>query len=315
VTLENGFLTDLSLLCFVCADLDETVRRCATELGIGPWDVYDFAPPRLFDTEISGAPAPYRMRVAFSAVGGMGWSLLEPTGGASIYADFLKRRGPGLHHVAFLHEPLSYADCIREFGRRGYAVVQKGNYCGRFCYLDTRERAHLVFELIEDHDATMLDRLYRFPEESDGAGAAPLFDRTVSAGLVTGDLSRSLALYAGELGIGPWSVEERVSPVIARRATAQIGRYLWELVEPGEGASAYRERLDAKGASAHSIGVSGSDYEGTLARLRARHIDIAPADGANGRAAYLATEDILGVRLKLFEREPGVSSAGTRYPG
>lgn len=119
MALQNSFLTDLSLLCFVCADLDETVRRCATELGIGPWEVFDFAPPLLHDTKIAGKPAPYRMRVAFSAVGGMGWSLLEPTEGASIYAEFLRERGPGLHHVAFLHQPLGYTDCVREFARRG----------------------------------------------------------------------------------------------------------------------------------------------------------------------------------------------------
>jgi len=301
----KAFLDDVSLLCFVCGDLDVAVPRYAAELGIGPWEVFDFAPPRLNDTTIAGRPVAYSMRVAFASVGDMGWALLEPKSGPTIYADFHRRQGDGLHHAAFLHAGLSYEACIAEFGRRGFPVTQSGEYCGRFCYLDTRERAHLVFELIADANAQMQGLVYRHPPA--GAGAIEtVFGRTVSVGLVTDDLERTLATY-GQLGIGPWSIFEPASRRDARRAVARIGRCHWELIEPGEGSSGYRERLDQKGPGAHHLGMtSAAGFDAAIAALGRREIGAQNVTEGSVRAAWLETGALMGLRLKLYE--------GDRYP-
>jgi len=318
VTLPNGFLDDVSLICFVCGDLDAAVRRYADELGIGSWEVFDFAPPLLRDTEVAGRPCSYDMRVAFTAVGDMGWALLEPKSGPSIYADFHRRQGDGLHHAGFLHRGLSYDACIGEFGKRGFPLVQRGDYCGRFCYLGTRARAHLVFELIEDPAAVMSDVRYRYPAPDAGVQAKPMFGRTVSVGLVTGDLAATLAVYAGELGIGPWSIYEPRSPSEPRRAVARIGRCLWELVEPGQGPSSYRARLDRTGAGVHHVGIAGAraGYEAARAEYRRRGIGASETGFGGVRACYLETEPIMGVKLQLFDGEglQALPPADARYP-
>lgn len=316
--LPNSFLDDVSLLCFVCGDLDAAVRRCADELGIGPWEVFDFAPPLLRDAEVAGRPCDYDMRVAFAAVGDMGWALLEPKSGPSIYADFLSRRGDGLHHAAFLHAGHSYEACIAEFGRRGFPLVQRGDYCGRFCYLGTRERAHLIFELIEDPAAVMRGLRYRYPTPDAGVRSEPMLGRTVSLGLVTGDLAATLAVYAGELGIGPWSIYEPRARSEPRRAVARIGRCLWELVEPGQGPSSYRAQLDRTGPGAHHVGVAAArpGYEAARAEYRRRGIGAAETSFGGVRSCYLETEPILGVRLQLFDGDglPTLPPADARYP-
>lgn len=307
MALRNAFLDDVCLLCFVCGDLDAAVRRYADELGVGPWQVFDFAPPLLRGTEIAGKPAAYSMRVAFASVGDMGWALLEPKTGPTIYSDFYRRQGNGLHHAAFLHAALSYDACIAEFAGRGFPLTQRGDYYGRYCYLDTRERAHLVFELIENPDAVMQDVAYRYPSEG-ALAARPLFDRTVSVGLVTADLDASLATYTEGLGIGPWSLYEPASRREPRRAVARIGRCHWELIEPGEGPSSNRQRLDRLGPGAHHVGVtcSRSSFDAAIAALRSRGIGSLDASAGRARAAYLDTEALMGLRLKLFE--------GNRYP-
>jgi Glyoxalase/Bleomycin resistance protein/Dioxygenase superfamily len=320
MTLPNGFLEDVSLICFVCGDLDAAVERYAADLGVGPWEVFDFAPPVLRDTEVAGRPCDYSMRVAFAAVGEMGWALLEPKSGPTIYADFLRRQGAGLHHAGFLHPRLSYDACIREFRDRGFALVQRGDYCGRFCYFGTRERAHLIFELVENPEAVMTGMLYRHPASDAGIakGAGPLFRRTVSVGLVTGDLDATLAVYAGELGIGPWSLYEPRTRAAPRRAVASIGRCLWELVEPGQGPSSYRERLDRAGAGAHHVGVAGArlGYEDTRAHFQRRGIGSSETAFGGPRACYLETAPIMGVKLKLIEGDgpPILPPADRRYP-
>lgn len=317
MALPNGFLDDVSLLCLVYGDLDAAVRRYADTLGVGPWEVFDFAPPLLRDTEIAGRPSAYEMRVAFASVGGMGWALLEPKRGPSIYADFHRRQGDGLHHAAFLHAGLDYDACIREFGRRGFPLVQRGDYCGRFCYLGTRERAHLIFELIEDADAVMRDVRYRYPAPA-GVPSEPMFRRTVSVGLVTGDLAATLAAYADDLGIGPWSIYEPRARSEPRRAVARIGRCLWELVEPGEGPSIYRDRLDRRGPGAHHIGVAGARLGFAGAREHFRGLGIGSRDATlrGLGACYLETGPMMGVRLKLFDGEetPTLPPPDSHYP-
>ncbi|MDZ4735178.1 MAG: VOC family protein [Rhodospirillaceae bacterium] len=215
------FLTDTVLICLVCTDIDKTVRRCQDVLGIGPWEIYDFVPPLQHDTKLRGKDEPYTMRVAFGAVGDVGWSFLEPKAGASIYREFLTGRGAGMHHAAFLHSGLSYPEAIAEFDKRGFPLVQQGSYCGRYCYFDTRDRAHMIFELVEDPDAIMQGLVYRYPDRVDANAPAPIFDATRAIGLVTPDLDETLSTYAA-LGIGPWAIDKGADGL--RRAHTQVDR-------------------------------------------------------------------------------------------
>ena len=302
MTTAPCFLDDLSLICLVCADLDTTVRQCQDRLGIGPWEIYDFVPPMLHDTKLRGRDEPYAMRVAFGAVGNVGWSFLEPKSGSSIYAEFLASRGNGLHHAAFLHDGLSYDQAIAEFARRGFPVVQQGNYCGRYCYLDTRERAHLIFELIEDADAAMQGLIYRYPGPGDCA-APPAFDATCAIGIVTTDLDETRAIYEA-LGIGPWLGGEADAASGIRRSTAPVGRSAIELVQPGPGPSVYRDFLERRGAGVHHLylGRAHVGYEECRNRFAAGGIATV-GDGEVGgrRAGYLETEAILGVRIRITD--------------
>jgi len=302
VTTAPCFLNDLSLVCLVCSDLDATVRQCRDLLGIGPWEVYDFAPPIQYDTKLRGRDEPFTMRVAFGAVGDVGWAFLEPKSGSSIYAEFLEGRGSGLHHAAFLHDGLSYDQAIAEFTRRGFPVVQQGNFCGRYCYLDTRERAHMIFELIEDGDADMQGLIYRYPGEGESA-AAPVFDGTRAIGFVTADLDDTRSVYEG-LGIGPWFGSEGDAEFGNRRTTASIGRSAIELIQPGSGPSVYREFLERRGTGVHhlSLGHAGMGYDACRNRFaEAGIVTVGESEVEGRRVGYLETEAILGVRIQITD--------------
>jgi hypothetical protein len=300
VATNRPFLTDTSLICLVTTDVDATVRQCQDLLGIGPWEIYDFVPPLQHDTKLRGVAEPYTMRVAFGAVGNVGWSFLQPLAGRSIYAEFLAKHGNRMHHTAFLHPGHSYPEAIAEFERRGFPLVQQGNFCGRYCYFDTRERTHMIFELIEDHDAVMRGRIYRYPEQE---GAAPTFDTTRAIGLVTEDLDTALAAYRA-IGIDGWSVSEPDARSRVRRARVQVGRSAIELVQPDRGPSIYREFLDRRGPGVHhlELGIRDGGYDACKASFAAKGIAaIGENIGGGRRACYLETEPILGVRLRLTD--------------
>ena len=297
---ERPFLKDISLICLVTADIDDAVRQCQDRLGIGPWEIYDFVPPMQHDTKLRGVAEPYTMRVAFGAVGNFGWSFLQPRSGRSIYAEFLARHGNRMHHAAFLHPGHTYPEAIAEFERRGFPMVQQGNYCGRYCYFDTRDRAHMIFELIEDPDAVMQGRIYRYPEK---ATPAPAFDATRAIGLVTEDLDATLAAYRA-LGIDGWMLSQTEDGGATRRARAQVGRCAIDLIQPDRSRSIYRDFLDRRGPGVHhlELGISGGNYDACRAAFAARGIATIGETSIDGRrTGYLEAEPIVGVRLRITD--------------
>lgn len=309
MALANSFLTATNLICLVCPDLEASVRACASELGIGPWEFHDFVPPGQTDEMIAGDPVPYTMRVAFAAVGAVSWALLEPVSGPTIYADFLGRTGAGVHHAAFEHDGLDYDGAIAEFERRGFAVAQSGFFGGRYCYFPTRDTAHIIFELVDAAGGEMPDPTKTYPEAGEALPAG--FAGTVSLGLVTSDLDATLRVYAGRLGIGPWSIAQTGAgaPGRARRATTLMGGFEWEIIEPAAGDSPAREFLERRGPGVYHIGVTAGPgaYGARRAELAARGFAVLEEEAG---AVYFATDEVLGARLKLSDDEAAAAESG-----
>lgn len=63
-------LPEISHVAFVVEDLEDAMRRFGRLLGIEPWLLYRYEPPRLTDTTYRGEPEAYSMRVALSDVEG-----------------------------------------------------------------------------------------------------------------------------------------------------------------------------------------------------------------------------------------------------
>lgn len=88
------------------------VRRI-TEVGVAVRDL-EAATALLVDL-LGGEAGPvveverYAMRFRMVRVGKVDFELMEPTGDGGVIADFLARRGEGLHHVAFAVDDLDDA--------------------------------------------------------------------------------------------------------------------------------------------------------------------------------------------------------------
>lgn len=80
-TVEES-LPAVSHIAFVVDDLQEGMRRFNGLLGIGPWMVYRYEPPRLSNTTFRGEAQEYSMRLAFTDVKGpIDWSSSVVSGG------------------------------------------------------------------------------------------------------------------------------------------------------------------------------------------------------------------------------------------
>lgn len=124
-------------LGYVVRDLDAAAARYSPAWGVGEWAVHTLAPPALRDRAYRGRPGEFSMRVALAAdAAGLGYELIQPLAGPSIYTEFLDRHGEGLHHLA--HEPgPGFDEAVARLTARGAAVAMSGRWHAvRFAYLD-----------------------------------------------------------------------------------------------------------------------------------------------------------------------------------
>ncbi len=95
----------------------------------------------------------------------------------------------------------------------------------------------------------------------------------VQVALVVTDLRATMAKYHEVLGWGPWNVYEYRRPWLNGEelhgeaaeftmlgAETQVGSVWFELIEPGEGPSIYKEWLEAHGEGVHHLMVDSEEY-------------------------------------------------------
>lgn len=132
-------------------NMEKVIRECWEKLGIGPWKVYIFAPPRLTKTYYKGRPEYFTAKLALAEVGPIMLEVIQPLDGESIYKEFLREKGEGLHHIAcFKFDSLEELNMtINEFEKMGVNILQCGNFEHTiFYYLDTEKIFGFILELV-----------------------------------------------------------------------------------------------------------------------------------------------------------------------
>jgi hypothetical protein len=90
---------------------------------------------------------PFSFRVAFAAVGGSSFELIAPLEGDSIYVDFLKEHGEGMHHTCVAYASRDALQAAKaELLRQGRELVQSADLgdLGEFCYFEMRGLGSLL---------------------------------------------------------------------------------------------------------------------------------------------------------------------------
>ncbi len=146
--LHNG----VAQVALVVPDLDKAVEMYWTLFGIGPWHIYTYGKPLVKSMTYHGQPAEYKMRVALGYLGPTRIELIQPLEGDTVYADFVKEHGYGVHHFGVLvddmHAALAQAEAaglMMTMDGAGFGADGDGHYA----YLDTEDKIGVTIELIE----------------------------------------------------------------------------------------------------------------------------------------------------------------------
>ena len=155
----------ITQIAVVVRDMEEALKTYTQTLGWGPWSVFDYKPPLLHDTRVNGEPVEYRMIGAETSVDGLGFELIQPVSGPSIYQEFLDTHGEGVQHIAcMMHSQADSDEFKKEWQARGAKVLMGGRIGEtiEFYYLNTAPMLKFVLESGSGH-AIDLKPTYVYP--------------------------------------------------------------------------------------------------------------------------------------------------------
>lgn len=127
----------------VVEDLDKAKEFLSRVCGIGPWETMEYAPTK--DELFIGEP--FRLGLAVAELVPLVLELIQPLEGKSIWSEFLKSKGEGLHHIAFTVP--NWDEMVQKMEEARSRMAAGGTINGkRWCYFETSPGG-LVVELGE----------------------------------------------------------------------------------------------------------------------------------------------------------------------
>jgi hypothetical protein len=145
---------EIKQIGIVVQDAEETAKNYWELLGIGPWMFIDFIPPQLTSVTLQGIAihdgVNLHTKAAIAQFGDLQIELLQPVKGPSTYRDFLKSRGPGIHHLSFA-QIKDHDEMISGFNKMGIEVEYAGLLGGTitFTYLASQKDLGTIFEALK----------------------------------------------------------------------------------------------------------------------------------------------------------------------
>jgi methylmalonyl-CoA/ethylmalonyl-CoA epimerase len=155
----------ISQICVVVKDIEATMKAYTEACGWGPWNVYEYGPPLLHDTQVRGVPVEYSMIGAETTVNGLGFELIQPVSGPSIYQEHLDTYGEGVQHIACMQHSMEDSKKFKQYwADQGSEILMYGRIGEsiEFYYLDTQPQLKFVLESGSGH-AIELKPSYTYP--------------------------------------------------------------------------------------------------------------------------------------------------------
>jgi methylmalonyl-CoA/ethylmalonyl-CoA epimerase len=303
-----------SQICIIVDDAEQYADNYRRILGYNVPDEYQIT--HLHDHTQAlyfGKPLNARAKITSFLMGSVAFEILEPLDEGSVWADYLKKHGTGIHHVAF--HVLRSAPATAHWVDKGYTVTQQGMFTGRtgmYTYLDTDKDLGITIELLEHYHSNAHPPAPAFPLDR-GIGT----DIVMQVGLVTNNMEAMIERYRKALDLPePFRVETpgydvtettfNGHPTEARAKLAffDFGQVQLELIQPDSVPSVWRNYLDEKGDSAHHIAFRVQNTQKAVEHFAKHGINVLQQGlygDRRGMYTYMNSVASLGVIFELLE--------------
>jgi catechol 2,3-dioxygenase-like lactoylglutathione lyase family enzyme len=265
----------INQIAIVVEDLEQVAENYWNILGIGPWAIYAWEYPPVYDRTYHGRTVWAREKIALAQVGKVQLELVQPVEGPSIYADWLNERGEGLHHMNFLVDDVDQA--VSVLTDQGFESLQGGKFGpreqkGAYNYVDVWP-LRAIWEPVHIGEEIGVEPTMH-PDTKEESPSQIKCQGINQVALVVEDLEQVAENYWNILGIGPWAIYDWESPLVYDRtyhgqtvwareriALAQVGDVQLELVQPVEGPSIYADWLVEHGEGLHHMNFLVDDVD------------------------------------------------------
>ena len=143
-------ITGIVQIGIVVRSAEEAARHYARLIGVTDWNInyVDTDNGRGRNFRIDGNEVSVKAKIAWTNIGNIELELIEPQDETSLYADYLRSHGPGVHHLMF-----GTNDCDRTAERlRGCGIkrILSGELqATRFHLFDTCDLLGTISEIAE----------------------------------------------------------------------------------------------------------------------------------------------------------------------
>lgn len=302
---EKPLFYDTLQIAVVVKNLNEAMKKYSEVYGLDGWKTYEFNPSIVGQMIVKDRRQDYAMLMGLLNIGKTNWELIEPLDDISIYADFLKQHGEGIHHVALATE--SYDKTVASFREKGIGIAQSGTVTFNdvtYTYLDTQDALSCTIEL------------YSTPPDAESEGgrpARPIFTDVLQVAVVVKNLDDALENYSKLCGLKDWQVHEFNASTMAdgtvrgkrqdfatRNAMLNIGKVQWELIQPLDDKSIYSDFLKQHGGGFHHVALGVADYNQAMAAFKEKGIGIAQSCKIGGITyTYLDSQDTFSAIVEV----------------
>lgn len=137
-------------IAFLVEDLEGTMKKWVEMLRIGPWLIIEMNEKNCTRVIERGKPstAPFRFFCATAMVGEIQIELIKPVFGVEAYERWLKKHGPGPHHIKEMVPDDRIDRVAEEFAERGMPITRAGHFFeDDHRYPETMEQLGFQYEL------------------------------------------------------------------------------------------------------------------------------------------------------------------------
>ena len=135
-------------IAYLVEDIEKAAHQWARATGAGPFVLFD--PFGFIDPLYHGEPCDVNMGIALGFSGELCVELIvQHDDRPSIYSDWLREHGYGMHHVAMLAD--DFPATMRDHAEQGVQPIFSGGFGEdtRLAYLDTRKSLGCFLEIVE----------------------------------------------------------------------------------------------------------------------------------------------------------------------
>ena len=136
--IKDGYIDQIGI---VVKDIEKVSSSFQKLFGIGPFPTFDWPDDvGVVNSEYYGKPGNWKMKLVFANIGQMKLELIQPISGQSIFMDFLREHGPGLHHFRYIVQDIEKS--IADVKKMGLKIISRGKGVHKgslWAFIDTRD--------------------------------------------------------------------------------------------------------------------------------------------------------------------------------